>query len=244
MAAWLAPVIGAASSLIGAGLSSGSKPNLPQPITVDPFSTQRSWLRNQQQMLPTISNLTTDINYQNQAQRQAMLRGVLPEMDALQGQATTNMGRYLSGAFTPEEEALIRRESAGRAFNLGVGGSPLSKSWELGSLLGNLSQRQQSATAAYPSFMTGITAPRMTQQADVTGWMPTYGDVLSALTGNAQNQNQRNMYQSQIDAAPNPALAALGNSMSTLGGMAFRYGLTGNKQSQNASVNYSLPGEL
>lgn len=231
MAAWLAPVLGAVGSIAGGLMSSGSKPNLPQPVTVDPFTTQKSWLKNQQQMLPTISNLTTDINYQNQAQRQAMLRGVLPEMDALQGQATTNMKRYLSGAFTPEEEALIRRESAGRAFNLGVGGSPMSKSWELGSLLGNLSQRQQAATTAYPSFMSGIVAPRMTQQADVGGFMPTYGDVLSALTGNAQNQTQRNMYQAQIDAAPNPALAGLGNAMSTLGGMAFRYGLTSKKPS-------------
>lgn len=221
----LVPIIaGLAGSLGGAALGKGDKPEIPEPRTVDPYATQLSTIRGNIKALPEVAALGREVNFINQRERNRMLRSIFPEMDRLQGLATSNYGRYLEGALTPAEEALIRRNVAGRALALGTG-PDIQKSWELGSLLGTLSERQGAATAGYPSFMANLVAPRTTGEFNVTSQFPEYGQVLSALTGQAQAGTQRDWYQSQINAAPDPALSALGSSISGIGGMLARYGL-------------------
>lgn len=241
---WLAAVVGAAGSIAGGALSAkgASKVKYPEPKTVDPVATQQQWLNAQQQFLPQEYAYLNQVGALSDQQTRQRLYEASPWAQGYQKTAADTYGRYLEGGLTDAETSLIRKYAAEKAAQLGAGGSDFQRSTQLGSLLGTLSQRQQAATFAYPSFQQSMTTQMQGQVPSLSSITPTYAQFLNAMTGNTATQNEFAANQAVANAQPNPMLATVGTSIAGLSGMLTRYGL--NKMSQQPTIPAENPYDI
>lgn len=117
------------------------------------------------------------------------------------------------------------RVGAEKSTGLGYGGSGASRNLVARDLGMTSLDLAKAATSALPGFVSGVRASSVATPFDPTSMFLTPIEAANLKKQGVDTQFQRDVYQSQINAAPDPALAALGKTLSGFGGVAASYGL-------------------
>ena len=212
-----------AASLAAAAMSaanSGKKPNLPGYVRPDPAEEQKSAIKTNAALLPSALSLAHDYNIGNQDELLGMMRRGVPGYDGKVAQAASNVDSYIKGELTPETEAYLKNKAAAWAVNNGQTGGELQRNLTMRDLGRSSSDLQQQWTQNMPTWMNSFKSLTTPQLFDPSSLFLSPQDWLSVGKEEAGNKFQRNVYQSQIDAMPDPQLSAIANGLSSIGGMA------------------------
>jgi hypothetical protein len=205
----------------GAAMSAGKKVKVPEFKKVNTEKEQEASIKQNIASLQSGSELARKTTESEQTLLESQLRRSIPGYDKLIAQAGSNIGASLRGEISPEVSAQVQRSTAGRALAGGFGGaSGMGRSLtarDLG-LTGMQIQNQglqQAQSFIQQQRMFGMVQPFSTSSMFIS---PTQRINLSLQEN--QFQFNRDMASAQVAAQPDPMMAAIGGSLSNIGGMA------------------------
>lgn len=236
----IAGIAGAALMVGGAAMSAGRRTRVPEIRRVDTEREQREAIRQNIASIAPAAELSRKATEADQATLESQLRRAIPGYDQLIGQASRNIGASLRGELTPEVTSQVQRSTAGRALMGGYGGgSGFGRALTARDLgLTSLNLQQQGLGQAM-NFIQNQRSAGMVQPFSVSSMFvsPTQRINL-ALQENAM-QYGRDLTAAQEAAKPDPMMAAIGGSLSNMGGMMFGGAMGGgNKQQQQTPTSY------
>lgn len=234
----IAGIAGAALMVGGAAMSAGRRTRVPEIRRVDTEREQREAIRQNIASIAPAAELSRKATEADQATLESQLRRAIPGYDQLIGQASRNIGASLRGELTPEVTSQVQRSTAGRALMGGYGGgSGFGRALTARDLgLTSLNLQQQGLGQAM-NFIQNQRSTGMVQPFSVSSMFvsPTQRINL-ALQENAMQYN-RDLTAAQEAAKPDPMMAAIGGSLSNIGGMMFggvmSGGIGGKKDTQS-----------
>ena len=218
----LGGIIGSAGGILGGLLGAGKKPVIPAFKPIDFAAEQKQAIKQNLGSLSSASELAQKTTTADQSVLEEQLRRAIPGYDQLIARAGSNIGASLRGEISPEISSQVQRSTAGRALSGGFGGaSGMGRSLtarDLG-LTGMQIQNQglqQAQSFIQQQRMFGMVQPFSTSSMFIS---PTQRMNLSLQEN--QFQFNRDMAAAQVAAQPDPMMAAIGGSLSNIGGMVF-----------------------
>lgn len=215
-----------AGALIGKAIGAfGRKPDIPALPAIDPNMVQAETIAQNKQQLPQLEEIGKQVNQFNLQQQLGMLQQALNfvapgQLQQVQG----NTAAMLRGEIPADVAAQVQRRSAAQAAAGGYGaasgiGQNLSaRDFGLTSL--NLMQQGLGNFQALAAL-----APR-TPLFDVSSMFFSPQQRLQAAFAERDAQFQRNLLAEQIEAAPDPATAAIGREVDRFFNTAASFGMT------------------
>lgn len=232
----------------GAAMSAGRRTRVPEIRRVDTEREQREAIRQNIASIAPAAELSRKATEADQATLESQLRRAIPGYDQLIGQASRNIGASLRGELTPEVTSQVQRSTAGRALMGGYGGgSGFGRALTARDLgLTSLNLQQQGLGQAM-NFIQNQRSTGMVQPFSVSSMFvsPTQRINL-ALQENAMQYN-RDLTAAQEAAKPDPMMAAIGGSLSNMGGMMFGGAMGGGNKQQQTPTSYmpmSMPSPV
>lgn len=222
--------------LLGGIFGSGKKIKIPEYRPPDIAAQQRGAIQTNLASMPAIGELTSAINLLNQSQLEQILSGSLPNYKTKLQKASENIDKYLAGELTPDIERLIRRRAAEWGISSGVPNSEIARNLGLRDLGRTALEMQQQWTSSLPGWLGNVRNVIAPQLFNPAAMMLTPQDWLSAASGFAMNQFQRDLYQAQASAMPNPLLASIGQGLSS--GLGMLGGYLAMRPLYNSYMNY------
>lgn len=225
---YIALGVGGAAMIGGAAMSAGKKVKVPQFKKVDVEAEQQAAIKGNIASLTSANELAQKTTSAEQSLLESQLRRAIPGYDQMLGQMSSNIGSALKGELNPDVMANLQRSSAGKNLMSGAGAASgfgtarTARDFGLTSM-----QMQNQGFAQAQSFMQQQRTMGMAQPFSASSMFisPTQRINLSLQENHAQYQ--RDMSAAQVAAQPNPMMAAIGGTMSNMGGMAFGRGLSG-----------------
>lgn len=215
-----------AGALIGNAIGGfGRKPVIPALPNLNPSQIQQEAISGNADTLPSLKALGSSVNEYNQSEQLKAIQKAL-DFAAGPGALTKAQGivnSQLSGEVPADVQALIQRQSAARGMAGGYGaGSGLSQNNFLRNLgLTSLGQQQQGLSNF--QALAGL-APKP-QQFDVTSMFFTPQQRLEFAFNDRSARFQRDLLNEQVEAAPDPATAALAKEIDRFFNTAASYGM-------------------
>lgn len=235
-------IIGGVGSLVGGLLGAGSKPKLPPFTPVDAQAEQQKAIGGNLANFQNASELASKASSFDQDTLTNQLRKAIPGYDQIVQKASQNIESQLSGQINPDVAAQVQRASAARALAGGYAGSGAA---------GNLSARDLGLTSmqiqqqGFGNALNYIQNQRQTATAaptSVTSMFLTPAQRIGVAQFNSAGALQQGNLQAQVNAQPNPLLAAFGNSLQQAGGLYAGYSLNQAAQAANQGNLASLIG--
>jgi hypothetical protein len=219
---------GAALMIGGAAMSAGKKVKVPQFQRVNTEKEQEAAIKQNIASLQSGTELATKTTAAEQTLLESQLRRAIPGYDQLIQQAGKNIGSRLRGEVDQDVQSQLQRAVAGRA----VGGGFKDASGIRTNLLARdfgltAMQIQNQGLAQAQSFIQQQRTMGMAQPFSVSSMFITPTQRINLSLQENQFQYQRDMAAAQVAAQPDPMMAAIGGSLSNIGGMAFGSGMGG-----------------
>ena len=219
---------GAALMIGGAAMSAGKKVKVPQFQRVNTEKEQEAAIKQNIASLQSGTELATKTTAAEQTLLESQLRRAIPGYDQLISQASSNIGSALKGELSPEATRNIQRYSASQALSRGVGGGSGAGLFGAVQNYARASEaRQNQGLAQAQSFIQQQRTMGMAQPFSVSSMFITPTQRINLSLQENQFQYQRDMAAAQVAAQPDPMMAAIGGSLSNIGGMAFGSGMGG-----------------
>jgi hypothetical protein len=210
----------------GAAMSAGKKVKVPTFQRVNTEKEQEAAIKQNIASLQSGTELATKTTAAEQTLLEQQLRRSIPGYDQLISQASSNIGSALKGEISQDVQSQLQRSAAGRALGGGFGG---------GTGMGrNLSARdfgltsmqiQNQGLAQAQNFIQQQRTFGMAQPFSVSSMFITPTQRINLSLQENQSQYNRDMAAAQVAAQPDPMMAAIGGSLSNIGGMAFGSGM-------------------
>ena len=219
---------GAALMIGGAAMSAGKKVKVPTFQRVNTEKEQEAAIKQNIASLQSGTELATKTTSAEQNILEQQLRRAIPGYDQLISQASQNIGAGLRGELSPEASRNVQRYSAAQAISRGYrGGSEAGLFGAVKNYAGAMEARQNQALAQAQSFIQQQRTTGMAQPFSVSSMFITPTQRINLSLQENQFQYQRDMAAAQVAAQPDPMMAAIGGSLSNIGGMAFGSGMGG-----------------
>lgn len=196
-----------AGALIGGALGAfGKKPTIPDLPPIDINQVQQQAIAANQKALPGAQNLVSDVNAFNQSQLQQLMEKAFPGAST---KIKDTINSMLAGEIPAEVSAQIQRSGAERAVaggfqDTGFGRNLVARDLGLTSL-----QLTQQGISSAEKWLSMSTAP----MADVSAMFVSPQQRLAFTERERAAQYNRNLLANQVEAAPDPATAALGQEI-------------------------------
>lgn len=217
---------GAALMIGGAAMSAGKKVKVPTFQRVNTEKEQEAAIKQNIASLQSGTELATKTTAAEQTLLEQQLRRAIPGYDQLISQASQNIGAGLRGELSPEASRNVQRYSAAQAISRGYrGGSEAGLFGAVKNYAGAMEARQNQALAQAQSFIQQQRTTGMAQPFSVSSMFITPTQRINLSLQENQFQYQRDMAAAQVAAQPDPMMAAIGGSLSNIGGMAFGGGM-------------------
>jgi hypothetical protein len=172
--------------------------------------------------------LATKTTAAEQTLLESQLRRAIPGYDQLIQQAGKNIGSALKGEISSDVQSQLQRSSAGRALSGGYGaGSGVGRNLAARDFGLTSMQIQNQGLAQAQNFIQQQRTMGMAQPFSVSSMFITPTQRINLSLQENQFQYQRDMAAAQVAAQPDPMMAAIGGSLSNIGGMAFGSGMGG-----------------
>ena len=217
---------GAALMIGGAAMSAGKKVKVPTFQRVNTEKEQEAAIKQNIASLQSGTELATKTTAAEQTLLESQLRRSIPGYDQLISQASQNIGAGLRGELSPEASRNVQRYSAAQAISRGYrGGSEAGLFGAVKNYAGAMEARQNQALAQAQSFIQQQRTTGMAQPFSVSSMFITPTQRINLSLQENQFQYQRDMAAAQVAAQPDPMMAAIGGSLSNIGGMALGSGM-------------------
>lgn len=209
-----------AGALIGGAIGAfGKKPTVPELKPISPDATQKATVAGNAASFADIAALATRVNTFNQDQLNALIDRALP---GARQQIQETLASQLRGEIPKDVQSAIfrgvaERSAAGNAFG-GGGFTRNITARDLGLTSLDITNK---ALASAESWLQRATAP----QFDVTSMFFTPQQRLAQENLQQERQYQHDLLKAGIDAAPDPATAALGKEIDRFFNTAASYGM-------------------
>lgn len=208
-----------AGALIGGAIGAfGEKPKIPQLQDINPDLVQAQTTKGNLANFGDIAKLVTQVNTLNQDQLNALIDRALP---GARDQIAKNISSQLRGEVPEDVSRAITRYNAGRnvgALTQGSGFSAGVAAKDLGLTSLNLIDKGLSSAE---SWLQRSTAPQM----DATSMFFTPQQRLGFEERQQALKFQRDSMEAQVNAAPDPATAALGKEIDRFFNTAASFGM-------------------
>jgi hypothetical protein len=212
----------------GAAMSAGKKVKVPQFQRVNTEKEQEAAIKQNIASLQSGTELATKTTAAEQTLLESQLRRAIPGYDQLISQASSNIGSALKGEISSDVQSQIQRSSAGRALSGGFGaGSGVGRNLSARDFGLTSMQVQNQGLAQAQNFIQQQRTMGMAQPFSVSSMFITPTQRINLSLQENQFQYQRDMAAAQVAAQPDPMMAAIGGSLSNIGGMAFGSGMGG-----------------
>jgi len=224
----IAGLAGAALMIGGSAMSAGKKVKVPEFRRVNTEKEQEAAIKQNIASLQGGTELATKTTAAEQTLLESQLRRAIPGYDQLIAQAGKTIGSRLRGEVDQDVQSQLQRAVAGRA----VGGGFK----ESGGIRTNLLARdfgltamqiQNQGLAQAQNFIQQQRAFGMVQPFSVSSMFISPTQRINLALQENQSQYNRDMAAAQVAAQPDPMMAAIGGSLSNIGGMAFGAGMGG-----------------
>jgi hypothetical protein len=217
---------GAALMIGGAAMSAGKKVKVPQFQRVNTEKEQEAAIKQNIASLQSGTELATKTTAAEQTLLESQLRRAIPGYDQLISQASSNIGSALKGEISSDVQSQLQRSSAGRALTGGYGaGSGVGRNLAARDFGLTSMQIQNQGLAQAQNFIQQQRTMGMAQPFSVSSMFITPTQRINLSLQENQFQYQRDMAAAQVAAQPDPMMAAIGGSLSNIGGMAFGGGM-------------------
>lgn len=241
----IAGLAGAGLMIGGAAMSAGSRVRVPELRRVDTAREQRESIRQNLAAIEPAAELSRRATEADQATLESQLRRAIPGYDRLISQASSNIGSALRGELSPEVTQQVQRSTAGRALMSGAGaGSGFGRSLTARDLgLTSLNLQQQGLNQAM-GFIQNQRSTGMVQPFSVSSMFVSPSQRINLALQENTMQLNRDMMAAQEAAKPDPMMAAIGGSLSNMGGMMFGGaigGMGGGGQKSSAPAPTYMP---
>lgn len=213
-----------AGALVGGAIGAfGRKPSIPELPKIDPTKIQQQTIAGNAQNFGEAAALGAQVNEANQKQQLAMLSKALEfALPGGLGQAQSIVASQLRGEVPQDVQESLLRSNAGKAFAGGFAGSGFSGALGLRDLgLTSLGIQQQGLS----NFSSLASMVPQTPMFDITSMFFTPQQRLDFEFQQNQAQFQRNLMFEQVEAAPDPARAALGREIDRFFNTAAQFGM-------------------
>ena len=219
---------GAALMIGGAAMSAGKKVKVPTFQRVNTEKEQEAAIKQNIASLQSGTELATKTTAAEQTLLEQQLRRSIPGYDQLISQASSNIGSALKGEISQDVQSQLQRSSAGRALSGGFGaGSGVGRNLSARDFGLTSMQIQNQGLAQAQSFIQQQRTTGMAQPFSVSSMFITPTQRINLSLQENQFQYQRDMAAAQVAAQADPMMAAIGGSLSNIGGMAFGSGMGG-----------------
>jgi len=217
---------GAALMIGGAAMSAGKKVKVPQFQRVNTEKEQEAAIKQNIASLQSGTELATKTTAAEQTLLESQLRRAIPGYDQLIAQAGKTIGSRLRGEVDQDVQSQLQRAVAGRS----VGGGFKDASGIRTNLLARdfgltAMQIQNQGLAQAQNFIQQQRTFGMAQPFSVSSMFITPTQRINLSLQENQSQYNRDMAAAQVAAQPDPMMAAIGGSLSNIGGMAFGGGM-------------------
>lgn len=217
---------GAALMIGGAAMSAGKKVKVPTFQRVNTEKEQEAAIKQNIASLQSGTELATKTTAAEQTLLESQLRRAIPGYDQLISQASSNIGSALKGELSPEANRNIQRYSAAQALSRGYGGGSGAGLFGAVQNYARASEaRQNQGLAQAQSFIQQQRTTGMAQPFSVSSMFISPTQRINLSLQENQFQFNRDMAAAQVAAQPDPMMAAIGGSLSNIGGMAFGGGM-------------------
>ena len=219
---------GAALMIGGAAMSAGKKVKVPTFQRVNTEKEQEAAIKQNIASLQSGTELATKTTAAEQTLLEQQLRRAIPGYDQLISQASENIGANLRGEMSPEAKRNVQRFAAQQSLGSGYGSaSGMGAFSAIEKYARGSEARQQAGLAQAQSFIQQQRTMGMAQPFSVSSMFITPSQRINLSLQENQFQYQRDMAAAQVAAQPDPMMAAIGGSLSNIGGMAFGSGMGG-----------------
>ena len=219
---------GAALMIGGAAMSAGKKVKVPTFQRVNTEKEQEAAIKQNIASLQSGTELATKTTAAEQTLLEQQLRRAIPGYDKLISQASENIGANLRGEMSPEAKRNVQRFAAQQSLGSGYGSaSGMGAFSAIEKYARGSEARQQAGLAQAQSFIQQQRTMGMAQPFSVSSMFITPSQRINLSLQENQFQYQRDMAAAQVAAQPDPMMAAIGGSLSNIGGMAFGSGMGG-----------------
>jgi len=217
-----AGVAGAALMVGGAAMSAGKKVNVPAFQKVNTEKEQKAAIKQNIASIQSGSELATKTTAADQSVLEEQLRRAIPGYDQLISQAGKNIGSNLRGEISTDVQSQLQRSSAGRALSGGFGaGSGVGRNLSARDFGLTSMQIQNQGLQQAQSFIQQQRAYGMVQPFSTSSMFISPTQRMNLSLQENQFQFNRDMAAAQVAAQPDPMMAAIGGSLSNIGGMVF-----------------------
>jgi hypothetical protein len=208
-------------------MSAGKKVKVPQFQRVNTEKEQEAAIKQNIASLQSGTELATKTTAAEQTLLESQLRRAIPGYDQLISQASSNIGSALKGELSPEATRNIQRYSASQALSRGVGGGSGAGLFGAVQNYARASEaRQNQGLAQAQNFIQQQRTFGMAQPFSVSSMFITPTQRINLSLQENQFQYNRDMAAAQVAAQPDPMMAAIGGSLSNIGGMALGGGMS------------------
>jgi hypothetical protein len=210
----------------GAAMSAGKKVKVPTFQRVNTEKEQEAAIKQNIASLQSGTELATKTTAAEQTLLESQLRRAIPGYDQLVSQASSNIGSALKGEISSDVQSQLQRSSAGRALSGGYGaGSGVGRNLSARDFGLTSMQVQNQGLAQAQNFIQQQRTFGMAQPFSVSSMFITPTQRINLSLQENQFQFNRDMAAAQVAAQPDPMMAAIGGSLSNIGGMAFGGGM-------------------
>lgn len=231
-------ILGTGIAIAGAALGSGDKPVVPPYPTINLDALQTDTIKANLAALPEAEKLASATNTYNAEQLQKMWQNILPQYNQMLSMASGNIMDQLKGNIPMDVSAAVKRSSAGRALAGGYGEGGMKENLtarDLGLTSLDISNRALSSMASFLATLKSTSLPTPMSPATMM-LTPEQRYVMQAKENAASYQNQ--LLRNQIEAMPDPFMAAVGQILEGAGGSLAGMGM------QNAFANVQGPSAM
>jgi hypothetical protein len=212
----------------GAAMSAGKKVKVPQFQRVNTEKEQEAAIKQNIASLQSGTELATKTTAAEQTLLEAQLRRAIPGYDKLISQASENIGANLRGEMSPEAKRNVQRFAAQQSLGSGYGSASGMGTFSAIEKYARASEaRQNQGLAQAQNFIQQQRTMGMAQPFSVSSMFITPTQRINLSLQENQSQYNRDMAAAQVAAQPDPMMAAIGGSLSNIGGMAFGSGMGG-----------------
>lgn len=207
-----------AGALIGGAIGAfGTKPKIPTLPSIDPNMVEQNTVSGNQATLPGAEQLGRSVDTYNLDELSKALNFWFPGgLSKIQG----IIGNQLSGTLSPDTSASVIRNATAAGFSRGVAGSQFGHNLVARDLGLTAEGLQQQGMSNLLGLYSATPKPY-----DVTQMFFTPQQRLSFELTDREQHFQRDLLAAQVEAAPDPATAALGKEVDRFFNTIASYGM-------------------
>lgn len=192
-------------------ISPTRRPEVPQAPNVNPQTAQLASIQGNLAALSPLEQLASGVNMFNQQQRGQAVNQAIPGFAGLNSAASSDIQNMLNGVLPPDVSNAVSRNANAQAFAGGYGGSPAANNLQARDLGLTSLNLQQQGLNALPGYLGSTANLLIPQQYNIASDFVTPQQQIAAQQYNENNRYGQQWLQNQINALPDPLMAAVGN---------------------------------